>query len=148
MRVIVFILLCLVVPYISCAHDFQPAYDICNVIRVVDGDTFKANCKFRGDITVRLLGIDTYESAKNRHALKQVSLTKSLEDVIENGKRAKQCLIDEVEGDTVLIELSDRRYGVYGRLLANVIIFRNGTVLNLADILSSKCSEGVYKLYK
>jgi len=53
--------------------DYKPSYDICLVTRVIDGDTFSAECKFRGNTTVRIYGIDTYETHINRHIRKQSS---------------------------------------------------------------------------
>ena len=141
-------LLLLLFPLTCYGGEFKPAYDTCLVTRVVDGDTFKASCEFRGNVTVRVRGIDTYESRKNMHALKQVTIFRNLDSVLANGKLAKQCLVKEIEGAHVLLELNDRRYGVYGRLLARVIVFRNNTFVNIVDIMYDTCKQGVYKINK
>ena len=125
---------------------FIPAFDMCKVKRIVDGDTFEANCRFRGSkIKIRVLGLDTYESHKNTHIRKQTNHSLSIRSIILKGQTAKQCAIEILFNKPIILILYDRRYDVYGRLLADVYLIKNHRFILFKDLMKKQCKEGVFQ---
>lgn len=92
------------------------------VHRVIDGDTFEFiedNTPFR----VRVLNLDTYESANNSRANKQAKeLNIPLDSVISRGKRAKEYAKNLLENKKVHLIRIDKNQDSFGRLLRQVKI--------------------------
>ncbi len=117
--------------------DFVKAY----VVKVIDGDTVVVkipkttfndrktlkNLKF----TVRLIGIDTPESKRNRRASIQSSKTGiDVETIVSLGKKAAKFTKKLVpKGSVVFLEFDIEPQDRYGRLLAYVWL-KDGRMLN------------------
>ncbi len=101
------------------------------VIYVVDGDTLKVFFQDKKD-TIRLIGIDTPESKKNKRAKKQsIKEKKDLDTIIKMGLQAKKYVQSLVKKDDILyIEFDVEPRDRYKRLLGYVY-FADGTMLNL-----------------
>jgi len=103
--------------------EFRPAFDICHVVRVIDGDTFVADCQLRKRQHIRLLDVDTFEVRKSKRLYKQASAYNiDPNQAKQFGLCEKTQLEKLVSNKVVFVILYDRRYGVYGRLLADVVI--------------------------
>jgi micrococcal nuclease len=115
----------------------------CEVVRVYDGDTFK--CKLGGgkEIKVRLIGIDTPESRRNRKAERDALRSgMSMEKIISMGKRAKEFTKRFLKkGTRVVLETDVQVLDKYGRVLAYVYL-PDGRMLN--ELL---VREGYAKVY-
>jgi micrococcal nuclease len=100
------------------------------VLRVVDGDTLKVNYQGRPE-RIRLLGIDTPESAVNPKARRDSRRTKKdLKNIILLGQQAKKYVQDRVKPGMVLhLEFDVRKNDQYGRMLAYVYL-PDGRMLN------------------
>ncbi len=102
----------------------------CKVVRVIDGDTIR--CKLpNGRIKrVRLMGIDTLESKRNRKAIRQAKwFVGGLKTVLEYGKIASEFTKRKVLGKVVYLEYDLRKKDRHGRILAYVWIDKD-TLLN------------------
>ncbi|MBP9855478.1 MAG: thermonuclease family protein, partial [Candidatus Omnitrophica bacterium] len=87
------------------------------VQRVIDGDTFKLT---NGE-SVRLIGIDTPESKKNKKAKRDSDKTqKDLETITSMGKESTQFVKKNLlsKGTEVLLEYDVKKKDRYGRILA------------------------------
>ena len=73
----------------------------CTVVRVVDGDTFHCTLSNGDEVKVRLIGVDTPESADNPKARRDSERTgQSLEEIIKMGRQAKEekgCMVGKEE---------------------------------------------------
>ena len=99
------------------------AYE-CIVERVIDGDTFVCSGE-----KVRLIGVDTPESWKNRRAYMQREFG-DVETVVRLGKEAKRFTASLIPpGTRVRLEFDIQRRDRYGRFLAYVWL-PNGEMLN------------------
>lgn len=128
--------------------DPKPDYDTCYITRIVDGDTVVGICNYRGEIKMRLSGIDSFESKKNRRAKKQaIKYNMSINVVVEKGKQAKEIISNLILNKSVLVTLDERRYGMYGRLLANIKIIKNNSWFNVNKCLLEKHND-VYMEYE
>lgn len=96
----------------------------CVVERVIDGDTFVCSGE-----KVRLIGVDTPESRKNRRAYKQRELG-DIKTVVRLGKEAKKFTKSLIPpGTQVRLEFDVQKRDRYGRLLAYVWL-PDGRMLN------------------
>ncbi len=111
---------------LSFASDKIPA----KVLYVIDGDTIKVWLNGKKE-SVRLIGIDTPESRKNRRAKKQArefGITTS--QVVILGKMSKNFVKSLVhKGDIVFLELDVQPRDRYKRVLAYIWL-KNGKMLN------------------
>jgi micrococcal nuclease len=100
------------------------------VKRVVDGDTLKINYQGQEE-SVRLIGIDTPESKKNKKALKDAGRSgQDVDQITAMGKEAaKYTRAIAREGDRVTIEFDVQKRDKYKRLLGYVYL-ENGRMLN------------------
>lgn len=89
-----------------------------HVIRVIDGDTFKAN----GAGTIRLIGVDTPET---KHPKKKIEYF---------GREASDFLKKRLSGKKVRLEYDQQRKDRYGRTLAYVYL-EDSTFIN-AEIIA------------
>ncbi len=115
----------------------------CEVVRVYDGDTFKCRLKGGKEIKVRLIGIDTPESRKNRKAERDAKRSYlSLEKILEMGRRATEFTKSLLKrGTEVTLETDVQLLDRYGRVLAYVYL-PDGRMLN--ELL---LREGYAKVY-
>lgn len=100
------------------------------VLKVIDGDTFKA--LWEGDtVSVRLCGVDTPESRKNAKAKKDARRSsQDLDAIIEMGKLSSSALRTLLpKGSNVRFELDVRTHDRYGRVLAYVYL-QDGRMVN------------------
>ena len=100
------------------------------VIRVIDGDTIVVKVDGKRE-KVRLIGIDTPETRRNKRAKLQArEQGKRLKTIIKMGRKAKKYVKSLVKrGDKVYIELDLETRDKYGRLLGYVWL-DNGKMLN------------------
>ncbi|WP_324824344.1 thermonuclease family protein [Sinanaerobacter sp. ZZT-01] len=104
---------------------------LCDVIRVVDGDTFVATIDDKEE-KVRLIGVDTPESV---HPDKSKN-TKA-------GELASEYVKDLLEDQTVQLEFDVQERDKYGRVLAYVYL-EDGTFLNEKLILDGYAQIATY----
>ncbi len=111
--------------------------------KIIDGDTIKVILP-QGNYSVRLNGIDCYESAYNKHIYTQINkIGLNQEQIILLGKEATKKLSEKIsageEIDLEIIGLDTK----YGRLVGN--IYKKGE--NLNDYMKSTgyCPEYIYK---
>jgi len=128
-------------------EDFMPSFDMCTVVRVIDGDTFEANCRYRGDgVKVRVLGIDTYESRENSHLAKQLGDNVTKEQALAKGRYAKHCAQRFLKDTAVVLVFPDRRYDMYNRLLSKVyVVVGSRRFVSYTRLLRKYCRQGIYK---
>ena len=108
--------------------------------RVVDGDTIITG----EDIKVRFACVDTFESKKNKRALKQAEKYNiTQEEVIRRGLEQKKYL-ESFNKSYITIYYNDtNKDDLYGRLIG-VVITNDGLILNKGNSYMSKtnlCNE-------
>jgi len=103
----------------------------CTVIRVYDGDTFRCRLRNGEEVRVRLIGIDTPESRRNRKAYRDAERSgRSLEEIVRMGKKASAFTRKLIPpGTEVYLETDVQIHDRYGRLLAYVYL-PDGRMLN------------------
>lgn len=103
----------------------------CRVVRVYDGDTFKCRLDTGEEVKVRLIGIDTPESRRNRKAYRDAERSgKSVEEIVRLGRKASQFTKSLIPpGTVVYLETDVQVHDRYGRLLAYVYL-PDGRMLN------------------
>ena len=113
------------------------------VVRIVDGDTIKVKLESGNKFSIRLQGIDCYETSKIHRAYKQAYVNNiSIDDVIENGNSATQYL-KELHKKSNATSFDFRGIDKYGRVLG-IVYFDN---LNINQELKNKklCMPYEYK---
>jgi micrococcal nuclease len=117
---------------------FKPpvAPDRAVVLHVVDGDTLKVEYQGRAE-RIRLIGIDTPESAPNSKARRNARRSRQkIKAIIRLGQEAKTYVQTLVRpGDSLRLEFDAERLDAYGRLLAYVYL-PDGRMLNEVIIRS------------
>ena len=103
----------------------------CKVVKVYDGDTFKCRLESGEEVKVRLIGIDTPESRRNRKAYRDAERSgKSVEEIVRLGKMASEFTKRLIPpGTVVYLETDVQLHDRYGRLLAYVYL-PDGRMLN------------------
>ncbi len=120
------------------------------VVEVIDGDTILVEYQGKKE-TVRLIGIDCYETYPNNRAYKQAYTDGiNVEKVIEKGKLAgiyTQTLVKK--GDKITLEFEENKRDKYKRLLAYVYL-KNGKMLNEQLLKSKNAKLYIFKttIYK
>lgn len=110
---------------------------LCEVVRVVDGDTIKVNVLFPWDVTlrdqtVRCLGYDAWEASKRRRSVKVT------DEEVAKGKIATTAFTELLDSATdVYLVPGEKSRGPYGRILATVICRVDGRRVNVADWMQS-----------
>jgi len=132
MKKLKILLVLLFVASFSFASDKIPA----RVLYVIDGDTIKVWLNGKKE-SVRLIGIDTPESKRNKRAKKQAKeSSQTVEQIVALGKKSKNFVKRIVhKGDIVYLELDIQPRDRYGRILAYVWL-KNGEMLNKKIICS------------
>ena len=105
------------------------------ITKVTDGDTVKGIINGK-EMSIRLSGIDCYETSKRDRAYKQAYLNKmSIEDVVKRGKESKEILTNILNNNkniTVRFTDVDKRYNrnvgiIYaGDINVNEYMVQNG----------------------
>lgn len=110
--------------------------DTAMVIRVIDGDTLKVECKGE-KVSLRLIGIDTPESKANNKAYKDAYKSKrDIDTITALGKRSTGFIKGLVKkGDIINIEYDVEKRDRYKRLLGYVYV-SSGKMINEVIILS------------
>lgn len=103
----------------------------CKVVKVYDGDTFKCRLESGEEVKVRLIGIDTPESRRNKKAYRDAEKSgRSVEEIIRLGKKASEFTKRLIPpGTIVYLETDVQLHDRYGRLLAYVYL-PDGRMLN------------------
>ncbi len=113
------------------------------ITKVTDGDTVKGIVNGK-EISIRLSGIDCYETSKRDRCYKQAYLNKmTVEDVIVKGKASKQILTDLLKSSndiTVQFTDIDTRYNRHVG-----IIYAGSLNVNKYMIDSGGCTDFEYK---
>lgn len=121
--------------------------DICIITRVIDGDTIVGDCVFRKQVKIRLNTLDSFESKKFRRAYKQAEKYGiTIDEVVKRGQQAKQITKELTLNKPVVLVFRERKYGMYGRLLADIYIVKDGEWINLNAYLLTEHSD-VFFLY-
>lgn len=95
--------------------------EVYTVKRVIDGNTFELS---NGE-TVQLIGVDAFEVKDNKKARMDSERTgRTLEEIIEMGKRTAKFVSREIEGKKVRLEFDAQEKDQYERLLAYVQVYR------------------------
>ncbi len=126
------------------AHKLAPNTKLsCVVVKVYDGDTFKCKLGNGKEVKVRLIGIDTPESSKNKKAYRDAKRSGArIEEIIRMGKEAKMFTRSLLrKGTEVVLETDVQVFDKYGRVLAYVYL-PDGRMLN--ELL---VREGYAKVY-
>ena len=89
----------------------------CNVLRIVDGDTFVCRFPDGKEEKIRLIGVNTPETSHQKKGVEYY------------GKKAKEFTKNTLSGKRVKLELDMQPRDRYGRLLAYVYL-EDGTMLN------------------
>ena len=115
----------------------------CRVIKVYDGDTFKCRLKSGEEVKVRLIGIDTPESRRNRKAYRDARRSgRSVEEIVRLGRKASEFTKKLIPpGTVVYLETDVQLHDRYGRLLAYVYL-PDGRMLN--EVLVAEGYATVY----
>ncbi len=105
------------------------------ITKVTDGDTVKGIVNGQ-EMSIRLSGIDCYETSKRDRAYKQAYLNKmSIEDVVKKGKESKLILSNLLKSsDNITIKFTDtdkrynRNVGILyiGNMNVNEYMIKNG----------------------
>ncbi len=105
------------------------------ITKVTDGDTVKGIINGK-EMSIRLSGIDCYETSKRDRAYKQAYLNKmSIEDVVKRGKESKEILTNILKNNnniTIRFTDVDKRYNrnvgiIYaGDINVNEYMVQNG----------------------
>ena len=127
------ILRCLLISGIlsfSLAGPVMSGNEPATIKRVVDGDTLKIIYQGQEE-SVRLIGIDTPESKRNKKAYKDAGRSgKDVDEIAAMGKEAAKYMRTIArEGDRVNIEFDVQKRDKYRRLLGYVYL-ENGRMLN------------------
>lgn len=109
-----------------CFSTFVHAADFVKCIKVIDGDTIKIAT---GE-NVRLIGVDTPESRRNKKLYRDADHSKEdVDAIISMGKASAKFTTGLVLDKNVKIEFDVQKTDKYGRLLAYVYL-EDGTFVN------------------
>jgi micrococcal nuclease len=119
-------------------------YEQATVRNIVDGDTLKVSYQGQKEL-VRLIGIDTPESRKNKKAFKDSRRSgDDVESITSMGKEATNYVKGMVKpGDVINLEFDTQRRDKYRRLLCYVYL-PNGRMLNEEIIKAGYASPMTY----
>ncbi len=117
----------------------------CEVVKVYDGDTFRCRLESGEEVKVRLIGIDTPESRRNRKAYRDAERSgKSVEEIVRLGRMASAFTKKLIPpGTVVYLETDVQVHDRYGRLLAYVYL-PDGRMLN--EVLLEEGYATVYTI--
>ncbi len=114
--------------------------DNIKITKITDGDTVKGIINGK-EISIRLSGIDCYETSKRDRAYKQAYLNKiTIEEVVEKGKESKTILTNLLQNqNNVTVKFTDvdnrynRNVGILyiNNINVNEYMIKNGVVCHL-----------------
>lgn len=138
-----FLILMLII-FISCELVCSKAcLDNIKITKITDGDTVKGIVNGK-EITIRLSGIDCYETSKRDRAYKQAYLNKiTIEEVVQKGKESKTILTNLLQNqNNITVKFTD----VDNRYNRNVgILYINNININEYMIKNGGCMAFEYK---
>lgn len=138
-----FLILMLII-FISCELVYSKAcIDNIKITKITDGDTVKGIVNGK-EISIRLSGIDCYETSKRDRAYKQAYLNKiTIEEVVEKGKESKTILANLLQNqNNVTVKFTD----IDNRYNRNVgILYINNININEYMIKNGGCMPFEYK---
>lgn len=112
-----------------------------NITKILDGDTVKAQID-DNEFSIRLLGIDCYETSKIHRAYKQAyENNMTIEDVVEKGNRAKDELVNQLDKQKIYMEF--KGIDIYGRVLG--ILYKDDFNINNFMENTNYCINYQYK---
>lgn len=84
----------LLIVFVLCSASYAASKTPVKIVKILDGDTVRA--KINDNIfSIRLIGIDCYETTPNNRAYKQAyNNNLTIDEVIKNGKFSKKYLIN------------------------------------------------------
>lgn len=84
----------LLIVFVLCSASYAASKTPVKIVKILDGDTIRA--KINDNIfSIRLIGIDCYETTPNNRAYKQAyNNNLTIDEVIKNGKFSKKYLIN------------------------------------------------------
>ena len=102
----------------------QATESLCQVIRVIDGDTIEGKCNTTPYMRIRLTSIDSYESKRNNRAYKQAYTQHlTVEQIVERGHKATDVTKKELEGKNIRVVVDNKNsIDKYGRTLGEIYI--------------------------
>lgn len=130
----------------ACATENKttPVHGVVEVPSAPDGDTIKIKLP-QGVYSVRLVGIDCYETSKIHRAYKQAyenSLT--IEEVIKKGNEATDYLVEILKKSNNRVKFQLEGIDKYGRFLG-VIYDKNGNNINKMMMNNGMCLPYEYQ---
>lgn len=119
------------------------------ILYVIDGDTIKIHTNER-PVSVRLTGIDCYETSVNGHIRYQQNKGLSDEQIIEKGLKAKDELIKILRSNkNIYLELTgiDKKWGRF----VGILYYKNpkGKYVSINDrmLKTGYCPQYIFKPY-
>lgn len=117
----------------GCKNPLIDSIAVVHCIGIIDGDTWKF--KLQNDIfSVRVLGLDTYETKRNERLTKQAQANGiSIDSALHLGMKAKRYADSLLTNQDISIirDFNEKNFDNYNRLLRNCLV--NG--VNYAEIL-------------
>lgn len=91
----------LLIVFVLCSASYAASKTPVRIVKILDGDTVRA--KINDNIfSIRLIGIDCYETTPNNRAYKQAyNNNLTIDEVIKNGKFSKKYLINLYKNSNV-----------------------------------------------
>ncbi len=91
----------LLIVFVLCSASYAASKTPVKIVKILDGDTVRA--KINNNIfSIRLIGIDCYETTPNNRAYKQAyNNNLTIDEVIKNGKFSKKYLINLYKNSNV-----------------------------------------------
>ena len=113
-----------------------------HILKVLDGDTILIKTK-EGTASVRLTGIDCYETKMNSHIKYQKTDDISYEEIFKRGRLAKERLEKLISDKNISLEITgiDRKYGRF----VGVLYSSDGKNINKEMLKDDLCKVYVFK---
>lgn len=112
------------------------------ILKVFDGDTVLIKTK-EGTASVRLTGIDCYETHFNSHVVYQKTEKNSYEEIFEKGEMAKLRLEQLIKNKNIFLEITgmDKKYS----RLVGILYTSDGMNINKEMLKNGLCMPYEYK---
>ena len=139
----IFYLVLVVMYFVNFAYCKNVKYIIKpHILKVLDGDTILIKTK-EGTASVRLTGIDCYETKMNSHIKYQKTDDISYEEIFERGRLAKERLENLISDKNISLEITgiDRKYGRF----VGVLYSSDGKNINKEMLKDDLCKVYVFK---
>lgn len=139
----IFYLVLVVMYFVNFAYCKNVKYIIKpHILKVFDGDTILIKTK-EGTASVRLTGIDCYETKMNSHIKYQKTDDISYEEIFKRGRLAKERLEKLISDKNISLEITgiDRKYGRF----VGVLYSSDGKNINKEMLKDDLCKVYVFK---